>query len=508
MAGPVCQNKNRVEKVSSIINNKIKNVYKKGDRGIEDGKKTVSKKTKQAIKLVQEKKQELEKKYKNMRWRTLRPDVTLVAETLIFILFLILLIKIIPVITATVKPGFTKEQFEYAKTLPSSSIDLETAASVKLELKAFQDYGEFFKFDPYDKEFSGAYELERLNTILPILTFIMQFVLPPFIVAYGFWFIAHYWPHVFRAGWGMAFEVLYPYFTKKFQRKFGCKWYIRMVTGWGCGGVSFNRYFMPWKRKYVDIPVWDERFRYLRRYYWARRVYIEIPYRKYIELPFQRLKINLQYAKKLYIERAFSVFMRKLAGSYNPYYTQPRDELYLKVLRNNRNLAAAYAKIKQTKAQLEGKPYVSITPSGNKCKCPATKTPLKSLKNKIKDIGKFGAEIKSELDRMIEETNNIYDTINNVKLPDPTKCKTYDDVIYNRKPIAMWTLIVLVSSIICILIYSSYAGVPAWIAKILRPTSLFVSNTVRVINDGNRKVTWLFMYLGFIGLILVSLLVL
>ena len=495
LSNPVCKAEKKTKNISNVINQSINKVYSTNKKRVNKVKFKIENETKKTIRELKNKKKELNKKYNNMRWRRQRPDITLLVEIMMLFLFLVILFKVLPLMTSSDKPTYSKSQFESALNLSKSDFSIAELARINLETKALKDYSQFFDSNPYSSEFSGYWELQRTNTMIPIMTFMIMYVVPPTVIAYINWFIFKYFKYVIRGTWGFIM-MLKRYFTKKIEGSLGCKWYIKMVTGWRCRrNIPFSRYFIPWKVKYVDRPVWQERLRYLQKYYWAKRVYYEIPYRKYIVLPIKRLKIKFAFAKKLYIQRAYEVFLQKLLGTHDPYYVHPKEELYTRILNNNKNLAAAYAKLMQTKAKIEGKEYVSVTPSGKSCKCPADETPVRALKNTVKKISRKSLAVKDELDRMIQETNKIYDKVNRVDVKD---CKTYDDMIENRKPIAKWLLVSIIAVVFLMFGFSTLFGTPKWLDELLRPTTVYVSNGLRLINSGQNKVVWVYIYLGII----------
>ena len=385
------------------------------------------------------------------------------------------------------EPGFTKEQFQRALQLPPSAFTVDQLSKVKIEADAFKGYSNFFRNarSPYSWKNSGLPDLMMASILMPFIVITFQFIVPPFVIGYILWFIYRYWGYVYRGtiGW---ITMLYNYFTSLLQCKFGCKWYVRMMTGWGCCSPKFSDYVDKWRRQYVDQPVYYEKLKYFRKYYWAKKHYYEIPYRKYIELPAKRYKVKLNFAKKIYIDRAIEVFLSKLLGTYPDKYIKPRDRLYDTVLSSNRNIAAIYAKSKQAKAQIEGKSYKSITPSGKVCVCPATKTPISQIKKAIKtETG----QAKDDLDLLIEKTKEAYQKVNDI--PD-LDC---DTVIENRRSIAGTGLIVTGIIVFALVGYSKIFSTPYWLASAFGPTTKFAIRGLATINKGASYFNWGWIYL-------------
>ena len=498
--GPICKAKQTVTQdvkgVSDLINSRIALLYQDVVDGAKKAKSTVGTAEHKTVAELQNRLDSVKRSYTQAPWRSRRPDLTLLVEIMLAVVFLVILYRALPLLTASNKPAFSKDQFQKALKLPEGAFNVTELAKVNLEVKALQDYRSFFDFRPYSYENSGMGDLVRANAVLPFVMFAIQYVIPPFVIAYIIWFIIRFWPYVIAAVWGW-YLMLYEYFTRLIQCKLGCKWYISMMTGWGCCSPDFSEYFNAWRRKYIDIPVYTEKMKYVQKYLWAKRVYYEIPYRKYIELPIKRYKVKAEFAKKIYVDRAIEVFLKKLRELYDPYYQLPKDELYRHLLSNNRNLAALYAKTKQAKAQIEGKEYSSVTTSGKVCKCPASKTPVSLLRNAIKvETG----HIKDDLESMIEATNKIYDKLNSLEIPevDPTDCKTYDSAIAKRHSIAKWMLISIVAVCASLFVWSQVMGTPTWLRLILTPATTFASRGLGVIMTGTSSFSWVWVYLGLI----------
>ena len=91
------------ETIADKINNKINNIYKE----IEDLAENINNKTEDKI-----------NSYKWLEWRKVRPDLTLIIELCIFLLFIILILRIIPLITrwttSTDNIGFSQDEYKRA----------------------------------------------------------------------------------------------------------------------------------------------------------------------------------------------------------------------------------------------------------------------------------------------------------------------------------------------------------------------------------------------------------
>lgn len=491
-------NKNLIS-VSDKINNKIDLYKKQLEQSGKQGYAKLKKSHESAIRDMKKKSDKVKNSYLQMPWRSKRPDVTLLIEIVLAIIFMALLYKLYPYFTGSQKPGFSKEQFLKATKMSPSAFSVEEVAKVNLEVKSFQDYANYFRSQPYSLANNGVIDLLVANALFPIVLIFVQYVIPPFVIGYVIWFIIRYWPYVFRALYGL-FVMLYNYFTNLVQGKLGCKWYIRFVTGWGCGSPDFASYLLRWRRTYIDRPVYIERMKYVRQYYQARRKYYEVPYRKYITIPWKRYKIKAEFAKKIYIDRAIEVFLKKTRDMYPETYRMPRDAFYYWLLGNNKNLAGVYAKMIQAKKQIKGESYKSVTASGKVCACPGTKTPISLITDAVKENKK---QLSDDLDDLIDVTNQVYDKLNKVDLGESAPdCGTIDSAVNNRQSIAKYIVIGILSFIVSVMVYSNYFGAPYWIKSMFGPVNQFIYRGLHVAIEGKGYNAWIVFY----GLILTTIL--
>lgn len=484
MTSAVCKTRDLMHKHNKSISDRIsQRIADIKDSAIETGQDKLDRLQKlktQTEDQFEESKKKLTGLYLNQPWRKKRPDIAFMAELGLVIVLAVILFYTWPYLTGSAKPAFTKAQFTKATKIPESAFNIEELAKVKLEVKSIQDYGTYFTRNPYSRANNGIHDLMVSVAILPFIIFFVQFVLPPFVLMYIVWFIVRYWPYVYRALWGW-FIMLYRYFTRMIQGKMGCKWYIRMVTGWGCHRPRFSTYFYNWRRRYIDRPIYYEKLRYLKRYHWAKERYYIRPMRKYVTLPYKRYKVKAEFIKKVYVDRALEVFLKKVRESYPEYYTMPRNRFYKWLLGNNRNLAAVYAKAAQAKAQIEGKPYRSLTKRGKQCTCPGTETPVKMIQKKMEEQKD---QALTDVDLMVKATNEVYDTITEAqKLVEPS-CEKADTVIRNRHWIGGGILGAIIVSSVALYAFSAYYGTPVWLKHIITPTSQSVMRGMTLIQTG------------------------
>ena len=409
-------------------------------------------------------------------WRSARPDLTLLIEITIIVGILIVLYSIWPHLSAARSTVFSKEQYLKAAQLPESAYSIDELSKIKVELKALKDYFDHFESNPFSPENQGLYDLNRGVIFLPIISFVVIYIVPPFVILYIIWFIITYWRYVINALWGW-FVMLYRFGSTLAECKLAEKWYIRMVTGWSECSPNFSDYFNAWKREYVDIPVYYERLRYVQEYYAAKQRYYTIPKRYYIDIPRERYQVKMEYLRKVYVDRAVEVFLKKLVDWYHLYYELPRDELYRYLLRSNQNLAAVWARVHQTQRQIRGLPYESTTPTGAKCTCPATPTPVKIMTNIVSDDINL---VKDDLKTASEKVKQLYDDISKVREKQKEKlCETADNVVKNRNYIYFGIILMIILFFILIYGYSKIYGTPAWFYRLTGPTWHFAMVNLR-----------------------------
>ena len=400
------------------------------------------------------------------QWRSARPDITLLVEITILVAIIIFFYSIWPYLSIPKSPIFTNEQYLRALQLSENDFSIAELSKIRVELKALTDYVQYFQSLPFSPENQGIYDLNKGVIFLPIISFIIIYIVPPFVILYIVWFIITYWRYVIAAIWGWL-VMIYRYSSTLIECKLAEKWYIRMVTGWTPCSPNFSEYFNAWRKQYVDIPVYYERLKYIQEYYAAKRKYYTIPKRYYIDLPRERYQIKTEYLRKVYVDRAIDVFLRKLVDWYRIYYELPRDELYRYLLRNNQNLAAIWSKVHQTQKQIRGLPYESATPSGAKCTCPPSQTPIKIISDMISsDINLTKDDLKTATDKV----SQLYDDINQIKEKQKIKlCDTADHVVKNRNSIYLWLIFSIILFFVLLYGYSNIFGTPNWFYTLTGP---------------------------------------
>jgi hypothetical protein len=471
--------------LDSLIKDKASNSQNAVSQGlssikdkIKDTKNTVTNKIQGVVVGLQDKKTELLASVKSTynktpigEWSLRRPDITLLIEISILVGLSITLYSMWPYLTGSSLNIFTKEQYMKAMYLPETEFSIQELGQIKLEKQAFLDYFDYFNSPPYSPENQGINDIAKGNLFLPIISFLAIYIVPPFVVLYIIWFIVTYWTYVFNALYGWL-QMVWSYGSSLIECNMAKKWYIRAITGWSRDCPDFGEYFNNWRREYIDIPVYEEKLKYILQYYAAKRKYYEIPKMYYIDLPRERYAIKAEYLRKVYVDRAYETFLHKLLNVNKRYVDRPRDELYRYVLGENKNLAALWAKVQISKKQINGQPYESTTKSGKKCSCPATQTPVTMVTNLVTDNIQA---VKGDLSSAAQKMRDVYDKIHQTQANLPKACEVANHAIDKRFG-AFWSMVGLILVVISgIYIFSSIYGTPAWVQLLTAPTWRYVT---------------------------------
>jgi len=89
------------------------------DSAIDSARNTVNKRKDRALKGVNKHIKGVTNGYFKAPWRTSRPDLTLLLEILLFVLFMVILLKTLPYFKGSVKAPFSSKQLEKAMKIPS-----------------------------------------------------------------------------------------------------------------------------------------------------------------------------------------------------------------------------------------------------------------------------------------------------------------------------------------------------------------------------------------------------
>ena len=286
-----------------------------------------------------------------------RADITFLISVVSIVTILILVYYLFPLLKSASPYLFTEEQYLSALNKPESSYSLEELAKIRIEKDSFKRYYEYFSSSPYSLESQGVYDIARGVVLLPIVSFVLIYIVPPIVIAYICWFIYTYWIYVIEAVWGW-FLMIYNYSTTLIECTLAEKWYIRMVTGWSTCSPQFSQYFEEWKTKYVDVPIYYEKLAYIKAFKEAKAKYWTKPKIDYIDTPLSIAKVDAKFAKKTFLERTWENFLDKLYIVYYNLFIVPRDRLYEILI-----------ELSQKESKYLTPNYPSVTTDGNACSC-------------------------------------------------------------------------------------------------------------------------------------------
>lgn len=429
------------------------------------------------------------------------PDVIFLIEVILVLILVFLFIKALPKLNGLFNKTlpYSDAEFQEAQNLPMSSFTVGEMAKVNMEVKSLDDYIAYFSRNPCELESSGAMDLQRANAILPFIMFFIQYIMPPMVIGYIFWFIIKFWPFVIDAVYGFA-VALYDYFSTKIQNKLGCRWYIRMITGWGCSNTSFDSYLEDWRRKYIDRPIYYQKLKYLQKMQQAKNEYYLQPYHQYITLPIERAKIDLEFIKKLYIDRAL-MHIRKTGSTI-----QALSNTKISGLNGLKQevVSKVHHKADLIHKQVTGQEYPSVTKSGKACKCPGKNRNksigsdvFQGLANKLNKV-KSESDMKDvvdDIDRLYQDAHRTVTTTYQQGIT----CQDVDNVISKRKIYARNLLVMTILSACLLLIYSVLKGKPQWLQRALTKTATY---GIRGELKYQRMGSYIFIYPGVLIFIL------
>lgn len=388
--------------------------------------------------------------------KSTRPDLIFFRNVLIFLAAVVIVYYTLPRLSGSAKVGFSKDQFNKATKLPQTAFNIEELAKVNLEVKAFEDHKKFFDDGgAYDPTNAGAHEISRTSVALPMLIFFLQFVLPPLAIGYIVWFILTYWRYVIAALWGW-FEAMYNYFTTLIQGRLGCKWYIRWVTGWRCRSPKFSEYLLAWRRRFIDRPVYTEKIKYINQYYAAKDKYVTKPYKKYIDDPIERRKINAEYAKRIATDRTVEVILKKSRDTYDKNQGWfGSNNLLSRAYKSLFGLNAIKLKtVTDADELING--YESTTITGETCTCPGAKQAV----NKVSDM-----------------ISNI--TPNQPTVPTVHLCDKADKLINNKASITGTLIVIILAVLIGVYYYTWTFGTPVFVKNLISQTNIVTLSKVK-----------------------------
>lgn len=439
--------------------------------------------------------------------RTSRPDLTLLGEVILVIICFFALTFLWPYLSAKINK-YSSHQLNQAKKLPQSAFSIADMAKIEMQGKSLQKYYNYFRSNPFSDEHIGIGELQRMNTYLPFIAFIIQYLVPPMVAGYLIWFVIKYWKYVLDAIWGW-FLMMYHFATGRVECVLAEKWYIRWITGWSDDCPTFGEMFDDWRRTYIDIPIYKEKLKYVREFNEAKEKYYTRPKQKYIDAPlesltqrFENMRARLSSLKQKYFDNVIN----SITSKSSELTSLPKEELYKRIVTDNKHLANIYSQVKKTTNKIQGDSYTSTTKSGKQCKCPARKTHMSKLTD---SVSTHINRAKDDVSNLVSSTHAVFDKFGGLKDGlDPTNCENIDSLISNRRMYALIVLGAVVLSIGGVMAYSYIWGTPLVMIRLMGSIQQHKMVGSNLVSVGKRyPMMPIYVILGLFG-ILISIIVL
>ena len=238
---------------------------------------------------------------------------------------------------ASNSPLFSEQEYLQSLKDPLSAFHLKNLGESQLIIYSLKRYFEYFKLEPYSLQAQGMDDIARGVILLPIISFLLIYIVPPIVLIYMGWFIHKYFQYVLSELWGW-FLMIYDYGTTLVECQMASKWYIRFITGWGECSPDFGQYFDNWRRQYVDAPIYYETLSYVEKYRNFKEKYFSKPKFNYIDKPLSKLEVAKNFSEKTFLARALENFVLKFSVLKYNIYDLPRDRIYRYILETNQTV--------------------------------------------------------------------------------------------------------------------------------------------------------------------------
>lgn len=313
-----------------------------------------------------------------------RPDLIFLYDIILVFLFIFslheLFFKVFPLFIPLSNPPAIVTKL---MNLPESAFRMKDLEKQRVKQHAIGEHDKYFRFKPFDVMSQSDMMTMQYAREMLMFTLISMLVFGiPFLIGYIIWFIGKYGSFFFRTMVGL-FKTTFRFFFRLIKAAASRKWIIRTVMGWPklpYPNLS-KEHISPWKRRYID-PWIDQQYIYYEILYrQTREKYYYQPKRKYVEIPYAKLKIFLRQLKREYIDLTYKEFWLLVLDTYPKFVKLPENELYLTIYgaeayfkkyqgEVRQNLNKTKRRIDGTKAKCFGTGYESQTASGKKCDCP------------------------------------------------------------------------------------------------------------------------------------------
>lgn len=422
---------------------------------------------------------------------------------LVFMLIYILhqiIFRIVPLIIPLSKgPAYMKQLLN----IPESKISLKRLEKERVKIHSIGEHDKYFRLRPFSElTESDKMTMQHAQLMIQIMILLAIFLGVPFIIAYVIWFAVKYTPFFWRTAKGL-FKTMFRYFFRLIKAAASRKWVIRTIMGWPKLPYPdlASEHLIPWKRTYID-PWIDREFMYYEILYRRiREKYYYQPKRRYIEIPYAKLKLFLKQLKREYIDLTYKEFWLLILDTYPKFVALPENELYLKLYGADayiqkyqnevrKKIQETRTNVGETTGKCLGTSYKSVSKvSGEKCKCPSGQPHscgiVSDVSSKLKDAT---GELAKEFDCSKEHTklNNLekdkktsgfidFDNVDNVDI---------NNINVNYNPNKGYKIFILVLGIIIktllaitiivsvLIILLKLFGIPEKLKKFIIPSTI------------------------------------
>lgn len=332
---------------------------------------------------------------------------------IVFLLVYILhqiIFRVIPLLMPLAKsPSYLKKLLN----IPESKISLKRIEKERVKIHSIAEHDKFFRLRPFSElTESDKMTMQHAQMMIQIMILLAIYLGVPFIIAYIIWFAVKYTKFFWRTAKGL-FKTMFRYFFRLIKAAASRRWVIRTIMGWPKLPYPdlASEHLIPWKRTYID-PWIDREFLYYEILYRKiREKYYYQPKRKYVEIPYAKLKLFLKQLKREYIDLTYKEFWLLILDTYPQFVALPENELYLKLYGAEAYIQKYQKEVKQkldearvntssTTGKCLGTSYESASKvSGEKCKCPAGKPHSCGIVSDVaSDLQDATGEIKKDFD--------------------------------------------------------------------------------------------------------------
>ena len=515
--------------IKNVVNENRENVMNEYNKKVEELKNKIKEQKNYTKNHFNDKKNEAERGYmnfvRNLRyaWRnrygnliSSRPDLVLLYDIIIVTLFIFILHQII----YKVLPLFFKEYYpsKYRndlQLLPNEVLDPVKLKKAKIKYQSIAEHDKYYRINPFGKMTSkDQMAIQKAQFTLNFFIAFFIYVGIPFILSYLIWFAVKYGKFFWNTAKGLI-GTLWAYFARLIKAYASRRWALRTLFGWSVYPYPnlYSEHLLPWKKYYIDPFIDRETLKYEILFRQLREKYYYRPKRKYVDIPYAKLKIFFKRMKMKYIDLTFKEFWFVVLESYPRFVSLPENELYLKTYglqklqeKYLKNLEDKFKEKRMDMSQKAGKcvgsEYESRTRLTNRvCKCPSGEPHNCGV---ISDIARSASNVSEEykgslLQNIKNSVSNFFDC-SNIKEYENYESNKKEQSIFRKIITWLFRIILFLSIIlsITILVIKHY-GVSENLEKYVVPEMVYLSydGIVDPRKDHHRAQTLLGKILGY-----------